>query len=74
MKITVEIPENDLADVCRFTGEKKKGPAIRKMVADTLMLRRRKEMTDRIMSGEWQFDMPSWKAQRAKERKNPWRR
>lgn len=30
MKITVDIPEKDLKDIMRFSGEKKKGPAIAK--------------------------------------------
>ena len=28
MKVTVDIPDSELAEVCRFTGESKKGPAI----------------------------------------------
>ena len=42
MKITVDIPDKDLKDIMRFSGEKKKGPAIAKFLATGLMLRRRR--------------------------------
>ena len=48
MKITVDIPDKDLKDIMRFTGEKKKGPAIARLVADTLMLKRRRELSDEV--------------------------
>ena len=34
MKITVELPENELAEICEITGISKKGPAIRKLLAE----------------------------------------
>ena len=60
MKITVEISDKDLKDVKRFTGEKKKGPAITKFVVSNLMLQRRREMSQKFLSGEWGVDLPSW--------------
>jgi hypothetical protein len=68
MKITVEIPENDLKDILRFSGEKKKGPAIAKLLAKTLMLERRREMCDEVMSGKFQVELPDWRTRRAAER------
>ncbi len=58
MKITVEISEKDMRDVIQLTGVKKKGPAIRKLVADALMLRRRSEIARRFMTGEWSAELP----------------
>jgi hypothetical protein len=40
MKVTVELSDSELKDICRFTGEKKKGPAIRKMAANALKMKR----------------------------------
>lgn len=74
MKVTVDISDKELREVMRFTGERKKGPAIRKLVADALMLCRRRETTDRIMSGELQFELPSWSEARAREREASWPR
>lgn len=75
MKITVDIPENDLKDILRFSGEKKKGPAIAKFLATELMLLRRREMSEKIMSGEWQFEMEDWRVTRDREKaRDPWNR
>jgi hypothetical protein len=73
MKITVDIPENDLKDVMRFSGEKKKGPAIVKFVATELMLRRRRELSDEVMAGKFRVEFPDWEESRKREREeNPW--
>lgn len=68
MKITVDIPEKDLKDIIRFTGEKKKGPAIAKLVATSLMLQRRRELSAEITTGQWSVDLPDWRKTRARER------
>jgi hypothetical protein len=75
MKITVEISDKDLPDILRFSGEKKKGPAIAKLLADSLMLKRRRDLSERVMSGEWQVAVEAWPASRARERaSDPWKR
>jgi hypothetical protein len=58
MKITVEISESDLREIQRHAGEKKKGPAIQKFIADKLKLARRREITRKFLSGEWTADLP----------------
>lgn len=70
MKITVDIPDKDLKDIMRFSGEKKKGPAIAKFLATKLMLERRREMSDEIRSGKWTIDLPDWRATRAQEKEH----
>ena len=70
MKITVEIPDKDLKDIVRFSGVKKKGPAIAKLVADSLMLKRRLEMCDEVVSGKWTIDLPDWRVTRAQDREH----
>ena len=72
MKITVDIPDKDLKDIMRFSGEKKKGPAIAKFLATELMLRRRRELSDEVMSGKLRFDFPHYEAMQKLDRKNPW--
>ena len=68
MKITVELEENDLRDICRFTGEKKKGPAIRKLIITELLLRRRREIADKFMSGKSGVELAGYEKNRAKDR------
>ena len=73
MKITVEIEEKDLDDICRMTGETKKGPAIRKLVITALMLQRRREISDKFVSGEWSVDLPTYDEMKASAKsKDPW--
>lgn len=72
MKITVDIPDKDLKDIMRFTGEKKKGPAIVKLVADTLMLKRRRELSDEVMSGKFRVEFPHWEEMQKLDSENPW--
>lgn len=44
MRMTVELPEEDLEEICRITGVKKKSTAVRTFVADHLMLERRRRL------------------------------
>lgn len=53
MKITVEIPDSEIKEICRVTGENKKGPAIRKLVTHALMLKRRESLAKKFIAGEW---------------------
>lgn len=67
MKVTVDIPDSELAEICFFTGEKKKGPAIRKMVTDALMLKRRQQLAQKFISGEWGAEFEGFEESQAKE-------
>ena len=53
MKITVELSDSEINEIRLLTGERKKGPAIRKLVAEALMLKRRREIAEKFISGEW---------------------
>jgi hypothetical protein len=73
MKITVDIPDKDMKDILRLSGEKKKGPAIVKLVASQLMLRRRRELSDEVMAGKFRVALPDSEEARQREREeNPW--
>jgi hypothetical protein len=58
MKITVDISARDLREVQRHSGEKKKGPAIQKFIADELKLARRREICRKFISGAWSANLP----------------
>ena len=68
MKVTVDIPDSELAEVCRFTGEAKKGPAILKMVSDALMLKRREKLSRKFISGEWGVELAGFEDGRSQDR------
>lgn len=74
MKITVELSDSDIEEICRLTGESKKGPAIRKMVAEALMLKRREEIAGKFVTGEWGVSLTGFEAGRAAERRAAARR
>ena len=65
MKITVEISDSDIKDVCRVTGERKKGPAIRKLVTDALLLKRRAALARKFISGQWGVELKTFEAAHA---------
>lgn len=68
MKITVELPESELREITRITGIAKKGPAIRKLLADTLMLQRRALISSKFLSGEWSAEFQGYEGSRAADR------
>lgn len=74
MKVTVELSENEIGEILQMTGRTKKGPAVRQMVVDALMLGRRRAATRRIVAGDWQFEMPAWSETRRREREPVWPR
>lgn len=62
MKITVEISDSDMREICLLTGESKRGPAIRKLLNDALMLKRREMIAAKFISGEWGVELNSFEA------------
>jgi hypothetical protein len=57
MKITVEISDSDIKEICRITGERKNGLAICKLVTDALMLKRRAKLVQKFINGEWGVEL-----------------
>ncbi|MCB9767720.1 MAG: hypothetical protein H6752_05950 [Candidatus Omnitrophica bacterium] len=68
VKITVEFSDFELEDIQRITGERKKGPAIRKLVADALMMRKREEIAQKFISGKWGADLEGFEEGRRRDR------
>lgn len=58
MKVTVELSENEMAEILDFTGESKKGPAIRRLMEQALQQLHRAQIAQRFISGEWGW---SWR-------------
>lgn len=68
MKITVELPENELAEICEITGIKKKGPAIRKLLGDTLQGQRRARIANKFLTGQWSAELEGFESSKVAER------
>lgn len=68
MKVTVELPENELAEICEFTGIVKKGPAIRNLLSQTLQAQRRKKIAGKFLSGEWSADLHGFESAKRADR------
>ena len=64
MKITVEISDKEVDEIRLFSGERKKGPAIRKLALESLALRRREALLEKVVSGKTSVDLPDWKTLR----------
>ncbi len=58
MRITVELAESEINEITRYAEERKKGPAIRKLALEALMLRKRRFMSERIMAGRLTVEIP----------------
>ena len=69
MTISVELSEKEIRAVRRFTGERKKGPAVRKLVLDALMLKRRREIAQKFVSAQWGVEFADLEASRAADRR-----
>ncbi len=67
MKITVELSDSEVKEICRLTGEKKKGPAIRRLVTDALMFKRREKLTQKFIDAEWGVELKDFEANQAAE-------
>jgi len=68
MKVTVELSDNEMAEILDFTGERKKGPAIRRLMEEALQQRRRAQIAQRFLSGEWGVELETYEADQERER------
>jgi hypothetical protein len=66
MKVTVELSETEMAEILDLTGERKKGPAIRRLMEEALQQRRRAQIVQRFLSGEWGVELESFEDHDAK--------
>jgi len=68
MKVTVEVSDSELREILELTGERKKGPAIRRLMEQALQLRRRQRIAERFLSGAWGVELEGFEAARQRER------
>ena len=69
MKISVEVSDSELRQVCKLTGERKKGPAIRKVLENALLQHRREEIAHKFLTGEWSAESAGYEAAKQAERR-----
>jgi hypothetical protein len=55
MRITFEIDVNDLKQIQKITGHKKKSPAINCALTDYLRLRERRAFIEKVLSGQTDY-------------------
>ena len=68
MKVTVELSDTEMAEILDFTGERKKGPAIRRLMEEALQQHHRAQIAQRFLSGEWGVQLESYEADQERER------
>jgi hypothetical protein len=68
MKVTVELSDQEMAEVLELTGERKKGPAIRRLMEEALQQRRRVQIAQKFLSGEWGVELETYEADQERER------
>ncbi|QVL53089.1 MAG: hypothetical protein KFB97_01200 [Cyanobium sp. M30B3] len=57
-----------MAEVLELTGERKKGPAIRRLMEEALQQRRRAQIAQRFLSGAWGVELETYEADQERER------
>ena len=68
MKVTVELSDQEMTEILELTGERKKGPAIRRLMEEALQQRRRAQIVQRFLSGEWGVELDTYEADQERER------
>ena len=68
MKVTVELSDAEMTEILELTGERKKGPAIRRLMEEALQQHRRAQIAKRFLSGEWGVELESFEADQERER------
>ena len=68
MKVTVELSDTEMTEILELTGERKKGPAIRRLMEEALQQRRRAQIAQRFLSGEWGVELESFESDQERER------
>jgi hypothetical protein len=68
MKVTVELSDQEMAEVLELTGERKKGPAIRRLMEEALQQRRRAQIAQKFLSGEWGVELETYEEDQERER------
>jgi Arc/MetJ family transcription regulator len=57
MRITVDIDANDMKQIQKITGQKKKSPAVSQALADFLRMRERRAFIEKALAGETDYSL-----------------
>ncbi|MCP9841499.1 hypothetical protein KBY93_12765 [Synechococcus sp. J7-Johnson] len=57
-----------MREILELTGERKKGPAIRRLLEQALQHRRRAQIAQRFLSGEWGVELEGYEADQERDR------
>jgi hypothetical protein len=68
MKVTVELSDSEMAEILDLTGERKKGPAIRRLMEEALQQRRRSQIAQKFLSGEWGVELETYEDDQERDR------
>ncbi|WP_094555228.1 hypothetical protein [Synechococcus sp. 1G10] len=68
MKVTVDLSDHEMREILELTGERKKGLAIRRLLEQALQHRRRAQIAQRFLSGEWGVELESYEADQERDR------
>lgn len=68
MKVSVELSDTEMTEILELTGERKKGPAIRRLMEEALQQHRRAQIAQRFLSGEWGVELESFESDQERER------
>jgi Arc/MetJ family transcription regulator len=55
MRITIEMDANDLKEIQKITGQKKKSPAVSRALADYLRMRERSAFIEKALAGRTDY-------------------
>jgi hypothetical protein len=59
MRVSVEVSGTVLREMQHAAGECRKGHAIRNLAMEALVLRKRRMMTEKLVSGAWSVKLPA---------------
>ena len=59
MKVTVEIPEREMREMLRYSGERLRASAILRLALNELNYRKRVGMNRKFHSGQWSAEVPA---------------
>lgn len=69
MKVTVDLSDEEMREICELSGTAKKGPAIRLLLADALQIRRRAQISQKFLSGEWSAELEGFESAKAEQKR-----
>jgi Arc/MetJ family transcription regulator len=55
MRITIDIEDNQMVEIQKITGQKKKSPAVTRALEEFLSQHKRQKFIDRVLSGQTDF-------------------